>query len=148
MPEGCEVAGSPPEAALDAARHCLERLEIGPGPPGDAPILVADGVLTPLLRDGGLPGILAGRQQPAVLDQAVELADGAVLRPPEVAVVDAEPRGDRHLQHRRGQPQPAHADTAARLAGTPAPRVGERDDPAGSCRAGPTGGAFQRISQL
>ena len=58
--------------------------ELGPGPADHGEARGPDRVLAALLRQHGIRRALAGAKQPAVLDLAVELPDGAQPRPAEV----------------------------------------------------------------
>ena len=110
----------------------VERAQLRPDPAHDLQTLVTYRVLTNLLLEHRVARVLTRTQAPAVLDPPVELGDGPVLLPAEVAPEPARAV----LQGGRGQPGPADRDPAARLPRALGPGVGERDDAAGVAVAG------------
>jgi len=105
----------------------VERAQLRPDPAHDLQTLVTYRVLTNLLLEHRVARILARPQAAAVLDFPVELGDGRVLLPPEVAPEPVHAG----LQRGRGQPGPTDRDAAAGLARALGAAVSERDDAAG-----------------
>ncbi len=125
-------------------------MQVGPDPADEALARVAHRVLADLLGDHGIGGLLARAQQPAVLDQPVELPDHVVLRPAEVAPAErpAVQRVQRHLQDRGGEAGPVDGDPAARLPDALGEAVGERDHPGRGGHPARAAGPLDRSGQI
>jgi hypothetical protein len=81
-----------------------------PHPANDLPAVVAKFVLADLLGEDCILARLAGFEQAAVLDLAVELTDGPLSLPSEIDPTDRSAAGvdDLPLELRSGQPVLSH----------------------------------------
>ena len=93
--------------------HVVEAVELLPDLPDHPEAGVADGVLPNLLGEDDVARLLPGSQEPPLLDPAVELADGASLRPGEVGAAGRVKGRDLPLQDRGRHLEPSHQHTAA-----------------------------------
>jgi hypothetical protein len=112
---------------------------------GGPTALVADRVLAPLLLEHGIPAVLVGTEQAAVLDPAIELPDDPLFLPGEVRPRQefAAGRPDLELQCRWSEPQFVQDDAAPALTDALAPAVGEPDDAGGMSTAACAGDVEQ-----
>jgi hypothetical protein len=125
------------ERPAQALGHRGEVVDVGPDPADHPQVAVADLVFAQLLGHHDVGRVLTRLQQSPVLDQAVELADGAQLRPAEVDLQHPPVALDPPLQDGSGQACSQDRQPAAGLADAVAAAVGHRDDLAGLRRPRP-----------
>src|SRR6478672_8961773 len=103
----------------------LRAIQVLPGPAHDLPATVSERILAELLAIDGVFTCLALSQQPAVLDLAVELAEGPLLLPPEIAAGHQRTAFvvHRELDLRSRDPLLDEAHSANRLTGALGARV-------------------------
>src|SRR5207253_552126 len=137
------------EGAAQAIGDDERSVEVAPDPTGHLPTVVADLVLADLLVEHDPAWVLARPQRPAVLDPTVELADGALLSPAEVAAGDlASVRvAQLHLKVWSRETQSLQQHAAAALTHALAPPVGEGDDASGAADAGYRSEAIEAVGQ-
>ena len=103
--------------------------QVRPHPADDAPVLVADRVLASLLGEDGVPGVLAGPEQAAVLDpgRRTRRAAGAAPRRSRPGRSSRPDRPDLELERRRPELPAVQDHPAAGLADALAPAVRGHD---------------------